>query len=177
MRLLICFVCCFWHSIVLAEVSEVVLFRDALSIHLPDKLGPMPQWKVRAKYPGAKQGIEAYSSQDGTVSIVLHLTQNAIHVSQVDEAHIAVSHLLRRRYEDAHWLQSHVEDKFDTRVMVLEFVTQAKDTRIHNLMYGIPVDGRLLLVTFNATLKHVPEWLERGRRSINSIKLLTTGEH
>ncbi|MDI3325540.1 hypothetical protein QKW35_14270 [Pontibacterium granulatum] len=132
----------------------------------------MSEWQMDQKYPGWQRGIEAFSLTNGTVSIAFHHTQNAIQEKQIDDAHAVVSRLLRRRYGDAHWLQSRVAPKFGTRVMVLEFVTKAEDTSIHNLMYGIPLNGRLLLVTFNTTSQQVPDWLDRGRLMINSIELV-----
>lgn len=174
MRIFALLLCCVWHINVLAATNERAVLHGALKIQMPDELHPMPGWQMDQKYPGWRRGTEAFSLKNGTVSIAFHHTHNEIQASQIDDAHTAVSQLLRHRYVDAEWLQSRVIPKFGTRVMVLEFVTQAKDTQIHNLMYGIPLQGRLLLVTFNATSQQVPAWLERGRLLINSIELVQT---
>lgn len=172
MRIFALLLCCLWHSTLHAEINERVVLRGAVKIHMPDELRPMSEWQMDQKYPGWQHGIEAFSLTNGTVSIAFHHTQNAIQETQIDDAHAVVSQLFRRRYGEARWIQSRVVRKFGTRVMVLEFVTQAEDTPIHNLMYGIPLKGRLLLVTFNATSQQVPEWLDRGRVLIDSIELV-----
>lgn len=172
MRIFALILCCLWHAILLAETNERVVLDGAVKIQMPDEFHPMPGWQMDQKYPGWRRGTEVFSLRNGTVSIAFHHTRNAIRASQIDDAHAAVSQLLRRRYVDADWLQSRVVPKFGTRVMILEFVTRARDTQVHNLMYGIPLQGRLLLVTFNATSQQVPDWLDRGRLLINSIELV-----
>ena len=172
MRILALLLCCLWHTTLHAETNEKVVLNGALKIQIPDELRPMPEWQMDLKYPGWRRGTEAFSLTNGAVSIAFHHTQNALQETQIDDAHIVVSQLLRRRYGEARWIQSRVVPKFGTQVMVLEFVTQAKDTQIHNLMYGIPLQGRLLLVTFNATSQQAPAWLDRGRMLINSIEIV-----
>jgi len=172
MRVLTLILCCLWHTVLFAESNENVVLGGALKIQMPDEFRPMPKWQMDRKYPGWQSGTEVYSLPNGTVSIAFQHTRNSIQEAQVADAHAVVSQLLRRRYADARWVQSRVAPKFGTQVMVLEFVTQAEDTQIHNLMYGIPLQGRLLLVTFNATSQQVPDWLDRGRLLINSIELV-----
>lgn len=50
-------------------------------------------------------------------------------------------------------------------------ITRSIDGDIHNILYMTPLDGRLLLISFNTTKEEASQWLEIGRRMLQSIKI------
>jgi hypothetical protein len=55
--------------------------------------------------------------------------------------------------------------------MVLELITPAMDTEIHNIMYGTSVDGRFLLAAFNTTIEQSGLWLPVGKNIMSSLSV------
>ena len=55
--------------------------------------------------------------------------------------------------------------------MILELITPAIDTQIHNVMYGTSVNGRFLLVTFDTTVEQSKEWLPIGKQIMSSLTI------
>ena len=54
--------------------------------------------------------------------------------------------------------------------MQLEFLSEAADTKIENLMTATSVDGRMLVVSFNVTEELAGDWLPVGREIIQSLQ-------
>lgn len=54
---------------------------------------------------------------------------------------------------------------------MLELITPAIDTKIHNIMYATSVEGRFLLVAFNTTVEESSKWLPVGKAIMASLKI------
>ena len=150
-------------------VSRTVL-DGFIRLELPVKFARMSEYHLRIKYPGSRPPTEVYSNSNGAVSIAFNYTRNAIHPSQIAEVHAMMSASFRRRYPYARWFRSVVIEKFGTSVFVMELMTPAVDTEVHNIIYGIPLKGRLLLVSFNATAAEAERWLDVGKRIFDTMQ-------
>lgn len=152
------------------RISHSVL-DGLLNVDFPAGFSRMSEHRLRIKYPGPRRPTEVYSNANGSVSFAFNYTQNAIHPSQIHATHTAMSAFFRRRFPDAQWYRDSVNEQFGTTVFVMEMITPAVDTDIHNIMYGIPLGGRLLLVSFNATVSERNQWLDAGKRALESMQL------
>ena len=74
-------------------------------------------------------------------------------------------------YPSATWLRDEVIVQNGKTFMVMELITPAIDTKIHNIMYGTSVDGRFLLAAFNTTTEQADEWLPIGKRIMTSLSI------
>ncbi len=151
-------------------VASRSVLDGLLRLDLPVNFSRMSEHHLRIKYPGSRPPTEVYSNSNGAVSIALNYTHNAIHPSQIAEVHAMMSASFRRRYPNARWFRSVVIEKFGMRVFVMELMTPAVDTEVHNIIYGIPLKGRLLLVSFNATAEEAERWLDTGKRAFDTIQ-------
>jgi hypothetical protein len=85
--------------------------------------------------------------------------------------------LIKLSVEYAQQIQSRVED-FNNRTetinglefTVFEFISQAIDTRVYNLMFLTELDGRMLLGTFNCTEALKVEWQSIGKEILLSVR-------
>ena len=152
------------------DVASRSVLDGLLRLDLPVSFSRMSEYHLRIKYPGSRPPTEVYSNSNGAVSIAFNYTRNAILPSQIAEVHAMMSASFRRRYPYARWFRSVVIEKFGTRVFVMELMTPAVDTEIHNIIYGIPLKGRLLLVSFNVTAEEAERWLDTGKRAFDTIQ-------
>ena len=137
----------------------------------PAGFGPMPNAMLEIKYPSSRRPTEVLSNETGAVSIAFNHTQDAMLPGQVREAHIAISAMFHNLYPSAQWVRDEVVQQNGRDFMVLELVTPALDTQIHNIIYGTSVDGRFLLVSFNTTVELSAQWLPLGKQMMVSLSI------
>ncbi|MBE9397767.1 hypothetical protein IOQ59_10910 [Pontibacterium sp. N1Y112] len=157
------------------QLASRSVLGGLLRLDLPINFSRMSEYHLRIKYPGSRPPTEVYSISNGAVSIAFNYTRNAIQPSQIAEVHTLMSTSFRRRYPYARWFKSAVIEKFGTRVFVMELMTPAVDTDVHNIIYGIPLKGRLLLVSFNTTAEEAERWLDTGKRAFDTIQFPDSG--
>ena len=153
------------------EVAELKALNDKVSLQVPNSFSPMSKEILEAKYPASRRPTEVLSDSTGGVSIAFNHTKNRMTPDQIDERHKSISKMFHNLYPSAKWLRDETITQNGRKFMVLELVTPAIDTKIHNIMYGTSLDGRFLLVAFNTTEEQAEEWLPVGKQIMKSIKI------
>ena len=151
------------------ELIEVRLLSDKVTILAPKGFGAMPANLLEIKYPLSSRPTEVLSDSTGGVTLAFNHTENTMQASQVGEAHVAMSHVFHNMYPSATWFRDEIIEQNGRTFMVMELITPAMDTKIHNIMYGTSVDGRLLLAAFNTTIEQSEKWLPIGKKIMSSL--------
>lgn len=151
------------------ELIEVKALSGKVSILAPKGFGAMPTDLLEIKYPSSRRPTEVLSDKTGGVTLAFNHTNNAMQPSQVREAHAAISRMFHNMYPSATWFRDEVIVQNGKTFMVMELITPAMDTKIHNTMYGTSVDGRFLLASFNTTIEQSGEWLPIGKKIMSSL--------
>jgi ABC-type Fe3+-hydroxamate transport system substrate-binding protein len=146
----------------------VSLYNNKLRLSVPDYFTEMSSEMKRAKYPRGNSPDVVYTDEDGTVNVAFNYTPTVIKSSD---------DLIKLSVEYAQQIQSRVED-FNNRTetinglefTVFEFISQAIDTRVYNLMFLTELDGRMLLGTFNCTEALKVEWQSIGKEILLSVR-------
>ena len=153
------------------ELIKIEVLNGKVSIIAPKDFGPMPKDILEMKYPSSRRPTDVLSDRTGGVTLAFNHTNNPMQLSQVKEAQVAISQMFHNMYPSAKWIRDEVIEQNGTVFMVMELITPAVDTQIHNIMYGTSVDGRFLLVAFNTTVEQSDEWLPIGKKIMNSISI------
>jgi hypothetical protein len=153
------------------ELVEVKALSGKVSILAPKGFGSMPIDMLEVKYPASRRPTEVLSDKTGGVTLAFNHTENAMQPSQVKEAHISISKMFHNMYPSASWIRDEVIEQNGNTFMVMELITPALDTKIHNIMYGTSVDGRFLLAAFNTTIEQAGEWLPVGKQIMSSLSV------
>ncbi len=153
------------------ELVEVKVLNGKVSIYVPDEFGSMPTKILELKYPSSRRPTEVLSDKTGGVSLAFSHTNNAMPLSQVGKAHTSISKMFHNMYPSATWIRDEVIVQNGHTFMVMELITPALDTKIHNIMYGTSVDDRFLLAAFNTTIEQSDLWLPIGQKIMASIKV------
>ena len=170
MKLLFVLLCFFISGNLLAEeLTKIEALNGKVTILAPKSFGPMPSDILEIKYPASRRPTEVLSDNTGGITLAFNHTNNAMLPSQVKEAHKSISEMFHNMYPSATWLTDEVIEQNGKAFMVLEVVTPAIDTKIHNIMYGTSVDGRFLLASFNTTVEQAKEWLPIGKKIMASL--------
>lgn len=152
-----------------AELSKIVALNGKVELKAPSNFGPMPKEILELKYPSSRRPTEVLSDKTGGVSLAFNHTQNMLQPYQINEIHQYMSKVFRNLHPSATWFRDEVIEQSGSKFFVLELITPAIDTKIHNIIYGTSVDGRLLMVAFNTTVQQSKEWLPIGKKIMSSI--------
>ncbi len=152
-------------------LTKVSALNGKVSVLAPNNFGPMPTRILEMKYPSSRRPTEVLSDKTGGVSVAFNHTYDAMQPYQITEAHVAFSKTFHNRYPSAKWIRDEVIKQNGSVFMVMELITPALDTKIHNIIYGTSVDGRFLLVAFNTTVEQSAEWLPIGKTMMSSLRI------
>ena len=151
-------------------LAQQSVLGGTLSLLLPSGFEPMSEQMLQTKYPGANRPTLVYTNSTGSINIAINHTQNAVQPSQLKQLHQALDSATRKQVPDGNWRFSGFQTYSGTEWVQLEFLSEAADTRIENMMAATSVDGRMLVVSFNVTEELAGEWLPVGREIIQSLR-------
>ena len=149
-------------------VKRTVL-NGKVTLTTPESFGPMSNEQLELKYLSSRRPTEVLSDSTGGVSLAFNHTQNKMTPAQVRVAHASLSKSFHSMYPSATWIRDDLIVQNGQIYMVLELITPAIDTKIHNIIYGTSVGNRFLLIAFNTTIQQSEEWLPVGKRIMESI--------
>jgi hypothetical protein len=150
------------------ELTKTEVLTKTISMLLPGKFAHMSPDALELKYPTAgHRPTEVYTNKEGTINIALNHTSNKAMPKDLP----AVRQAMEAQFNKApfEFIKGEQKDLNGNQFVILEFVSTAVDTKIYNLMAMGSLEGRLLIVTFNCTVREQKEWAPVGRQIINSI--------
>lgn len=153
-------------------VTKKVL-NNKLSILLPKDFVLMQNEMLELKYPIAeRRPTEVYTDESGAINIALNLTQNQVTIEELPEMEKALRHQFTNtsnitfNFSEIRTINGH-------KYIVIDFYSQAVDTKIYNLMFVTSINNRILIGTFNCTIEHFVQWKPVGLKIINSLKIIS----
>lgn len=153
------------------QLERRSFFDGRVKMLVPTSLAPMPEEMLELKYPSQRRPTLVFTNPAGSVNVALNHTQNAASDADVPGLHRSMEQLLRRVHPTAQWHDSKTGQRDGMRYFVLDFVTPAVDTDVRNMVFATPLDGRMLLVSFNCMVELQSSWAPLGQQIIDSITL------
>ncbi len=153
------------------ELVRVEALNGKVSILAPKDFGPMPQELLELKYPASRRPTDVLTDKTGGVTLAFNHTNTPMKPSQVREARVPLSQMFHNMHPSAKWIRDEVIEQNGNVFIVLEVITPAIDTQIHNIIYCTSVDDRFMLVAFNSTVEQADEWIPHGKKIMNSLSI------
>ncbi len=153
------------------QLEQRSFIDGRVTMLVPTSFTPMSEEVLELKYPSQQRPTLVFSNPAGTVNVALNHTQNAASEADVPGLHRSMEQLLRRVHPTAEWHDSRTGQRDGMRFFVLDFVTPALDTDIRNIIFATPLDGRMLLVSFNCVVELQSSWAPVGQKIIDSITI------
>jgi len=138
-------------------------------ISIPEQFGPMSKEILEIKYPTENRPTEVISNNNGQISIGFSHTAYPIKPEEITLTKKTISESFRKIHPSAIWFRNEIIQQYGTEFFVLELITPAIDTKIHNIMYGTSLENRLLIISFNTTIEQSDAWLSIGKKIMKSI--------
>jgi len=172
MKYFFSFILLIFSGTALAEgLINIEVLSGKVSILVPKNFGPMQKDILKLKYPSSRKPTEVLSNTAGSVTLAFNHTNDLMHPIQVRQSHATISKMFHNLYPSATWIRDEVVEQNGSTFMVLELITPAMDTQIHNIIYGTSVDGRFLLAAFNTTIEESKVWLPIGKEIMSSLSI------
>jgi hypothetical protein len=161
-----------WPDAESISLQEKRFLDGKLILLIPISFAPMGEEMLKRKYPSKRRPTLVYTNLKGSVNVAINHTRNAVRPEQIPELHTAMESMFKRLYPSATWFRSELLELGGRDFFLLDLRTVAIDTEVRNLMIGTSVEGRLLMVTFNAIRALEDRWLSAGNRIIRSVRIL-----
>lgn len=153
-----------------SDLEEKTVLDGKVTLLSPKEFGPMSEEMLKLKYPSANPPTEVLSNESGSVNLSFNHTASKV-PNDASVIQKALSGALHNAYAGAEWITDAVVTVNGHAFAAFEVITQASDTKIHNIIYATQLDDTMLLISFNTTLEDAPQWLEAGKKMMSSIKI------
>ncbi len=152
------------------ELKERKVLNGKMSLLLPLDFIQMDESTLLVKYPSVgNRPNEVYTNEKGSVNIAFNHTLNTINESELLQVQIAIQQQLSNT-KGIEILKT-TELKINSADFItIEFMSNAIDTKIFNLMFITTLEDKLLLGSFNCTINEYAEWQPISKKIINSIR-------
>ncbi len=148
---------------------EMRLFDNKVSIMLPNSFSLMSEGVKAVKYPNTKQAPDVvYTNEKASVNIAFNLKNFPTTEEDLPEVKEVFEKQLATLKPES--FVSEIKSINGHKYIIYEFISQAVDTKIYNLMFLSDVDGKLLMATFNCTVGLLEEWKPRAQEILMSVK-------
>ncbi|MBI3926565.1 MAG: hypothetical protein HY319_13575 [Armatimonadetes bacterium] len=150
-----------------AAADTVELFRAKLSWSPPPGFSVLSADEIAAKFPRQNAPQHVYGNANRSVTVAFTHSSSAVTEAQLPELQAFLAASLGSKAE--RWIGKDMLTLNGRRWFRLCFVSQALDTTVRNEILGASLEGRALLVNFNATEKDYETFqkaLERSKASL-----------
>lgn len=153
------------------DLKDVTILDGNGSVLIPSSFELMSKEMLAHKYRlTSNMPNEVYTDEKAEINVIFDHTLDRV---STDQLGIVKENLVDQFHQATTIdLLSHYDHSINGRdFFVIEFISQAVDTQVYNLMFGTSYHGRLLMGTFNCTIAHREKWEPVGNEVLNSIKL------
>ena len=145
---------------------------NRIEMLIPSSFVLMPKEMLDNKYPMKQhRPNEVYTNDNGTINVALNHTANNAAMSELPK----YKQLFEKQFSSPSikFISSEIKKIDNMDYIVMDFITPAIDnTSIYNLLFITSLDNRLLMGTFNCTIDYLNKWQKKGKKIVNSVKIL-----
>ncbi len=155
----------------LIRFKETQILSDKVSVMLPEGFVEMPQRIAKIKYPSEQRPQVIMTSDDGTVNFTFSLYDTEFNERQIEDA-LGQFKAVIRKVNPAFIFYDFVVES-DKALGWFDFKSYGLDEQIYNVMYLLPVEGKLMHGIFNCLYRDILEWKEPVHQIMMSVTDLT----
>jgi hypothetical protein len=132
----------------------------------------MSEEMMKLKYPSERRPTFVLTNKSGSINVAFNHTKNKASQDNIEHHKKVFEKTFKNLYPSAKWIDAGVKKVNGRKVGFQELITPAIDTKIYNLMFYTDLEGRLLLCTFNCTVKDKKAWQKSAHEIMNSLTIL-----
>lgn len=147
------------------------MLDGAVTLDVPVDFRPMSKAQREKRYAAGQRPSVVLANSAGDVNIVFNLTPNEMTFEQLSDFQRQMAALFRGQIDDGDWIGSSTTSIGGLDWFTIEMRTEAFGTKVWNLIAGTSCNGRLLLISFNATNDQEDGWKGPCRKMLESVRL------
>ncbi len=158
----------------LIHFSETRIFDERMSVMLPDSFVDLPEKYAKQKYPSGQRPQVIKTSLDTTVNFTFSLLDAAFEKAYIPNVLNQIKSILQKVNPALIFYDQTID--IEKELGWFDFKSYGLDEQIYNIMYIVPIDGKLLHGIFNCQYRDIMEWKEAARQVIYSVRDCTKNQ-
>lgn len=158
----------------LYEFNRQEFFDGKMSVMLPNKFIDMPLELAKMKYPMEQRPQVIKMNEQSDINFTFSILEVELKSENVQELNEGFYHIIKKAQPANVFYEKKLEEMKDTVAGWFDFKSHGLDQKLYNLMYCIPIEGKLLHGIFNSPIQDAEAWKPIVLQVIHSIKDLTT---
>lgn len=153
----------------LIHFHDTMLFDDELSVSLPVTFKDMEPEEARKKYFSEQRPGIIKTNEDGSVNFCFNMIDRSVTVEQLEAVIQDFYRVLKRFQPMSVCLDTGSEPGNETPSAWMEFISNALNENIYNVLTIYPVGEKLLMSMFNCPFEKRIDWvncLSQIRKSV-----------
>jgi hypothetical protein len=153
----------------LIQFHDTMLFDNELSVALPVKFKDMKPEEARKKYFSEQRPDIIKTNEDGSINFCFNMIEKSVKVEQLTAVIQDFYRVLKRFQPMSVCLDTGAEPNNETPSAWMEFISNALNENIYNVLTIYPVGEKLLMAMFNCPFEKRIDWLNclsQIRRSV-----------
>ncbi|WP_394522292.1 hypothetical protein [Lacrimispora sp. JR3] len=144
----------------LIHFHNTMLFNDELSVSLPVTFKDMEPEEARKKYFSEQRPCIIKTNEDGSVNFCFNMIEKSVPAEQLDAVIQDFYRVLKRFQPMSVCLETGSEPENETPSAWMEFISNALNENIYNVLTIYPVGEKLLMAMFNCPFEKRIDWLK-----------------
>lgn len=153
------------------EFEEKSLLDNRIKMCLPKNFEVMSPEISSLKYPYERKPKPIFTNETTTKNISFNYTDSDVVEKEIGEFKDSMRLVLERLYPTATWLEDGVEEINGKSLGFFEFISQALDANLYNLMFFAELDGKALLCAVNCIEDEMENWKLVAKGMMSSFKI------
>lgn len=154
------------------NTNRTAVLGGKVSLILPKNFEPMTKETITAKFPRGNPPKEVFSNERGKTSIAMTVSEGTrLPPDQLPEFRKYIESVIERMVPRIKWISREYVDIDERRWARLEFMSNAIDTDIHNIMLITSFEGMPLTFNFNSIKEEFDALCLELDKSIKSIRI------
>lgn len=155
-----------------ATMAAEIQTPDAIvSMTVPDDFRALSAEEIHRKWPTGSPPSFVVGNATQSTTIAYDLKADALAPNGLAQALRSFEEVFSRAVPGIEWKRHEIVELVGREWMLLEFMSNAVDTDIHNIMLVTSHDGRMLTLNFNSTRGEFAQMEDALRQSVASIRV------
>jgi hypothetical protein len=137
---------------------------------MPDEFTLLDKELVEKIYPFGNRPSHVFASPNINFNIAFNQTTNKIANDEMKEFLKVARKLIENMGPKARIIKTEVDEKEDRNIGIMEFITNAIDTTVYNIVFNVSMDGNILIGTINFPAKYKKRQVALAREIISSFE-------
>lgn len=146
------------------------LFDNRMSIMLPETFIDMPMEQAKLKYPMEQRPQIIKTNEAGDINFTFSLIEQQMNNDYVEELMQFFKKVLKTSQPSNVFYEEKVEQIGELSVGWFDYVSNGYDKKLYNIVYVLPIHGKLLHGVFNCALEDAANWRTVALQVVRSIE-------